>query len=201
MYTYFSKGSASVLLFVSRFCFAFAGVIASSGSDWKDIRTFSLCTLRDFGFGKRSLQSRVKEEVEIFLQEVEKNVEQPFNPKHLLQISVSNIICSIVFGKRFEYTDQEFIQAMDDLSEEVRLGAGSAINYFPYLKHLPGDFFSVKKVLSLIDSEKRFIGKHVDTHRKDLNPNEPRDYIDAVLIAQKHNDWLTGMMIILKATY
>ena len=170
-----------------------SGVLASSGSEWKNIRTFSLCTLRDFGFGKRSLQSRIREEIEILLQEVEKNVNKPFNIKHLLQMSVSNIICSIVFGDRFDYTDEEFIQQMDDMSEEMRLKfAAWVVNSFPFARHLPGDLFKIKRLGSVLKSETDRIDKHIEAHRRSLNPDEPRDYIDALLIEQKSNDWLTG---------
>ena len=171
----------------------------SSGEDWKNIRTFMLCTLRELGFGKRSLQSRVRAEVEIFLQEVDKNINKPFDIAYLTQISVSNIICSLVFGERFDYNDPEFIQRIDDMNEANRINSGaSALNFFPFLRHIPGDFFNIKRVKTLNGIQNKRNEKHVEAHAKNLNPDEPpRDFIDALLIARKTNDWLRGRCFIL----
>ena len=51
-----------------RFLYNFPGIVGSSGEFWKHTRTFSLNSLRDFGFGRRSLEGKVLEEVEHYLQ-------------------------------------------------------------------------------------------------------------------------------------
>ena len=35
---------------------------------------------------------------------------QPFSPKQLLDNAVANIICSLLFGNRYEYGDKEFAE-------------------------------------------------------------------------------------------
>ena len=131
--------------------------------------------------------------MEFFLQEVEKNVNKPYDISYLLHISVSNIICSIVFGNRYEYNDPEFIEQMEEIWEELRLSAISGIlNFFPFLRYLPGDPFNSKRVQTLIDSQIRRIAKHIDAHKDEVNPDIPRDYVDALLVAQTSNNWLTG---------
>ena len=99
----------------------------------------------------------------------------------------------MVFGKRFDYHDEEFLQQMDTMSEEVRLiSASRAVNAFPFLRHLPGDLFKIKRLQSVIDSEVRNIDKHIDNHLESMIPDAPRDYIDTLLTEGRSKEWLTG---------
>ena len=168
----------------------------SSGENWRKIRTFTTGLLREFGFGRKSLQSQVRQEIELFLGEVEKKINKPYNCKHLLQISVSNIICSIIFGERFDYNDKNFITMMDEMNEILRLQSGaSMLNFFPFLRYLPGDPFKMKRLETLLDNELRRIDVYVDAHKKVLNPAAPRDYIDKLLIERNLSDWMTGQSL------
>jgi hypothetical protein len=47
------------------------GVIANLGKKWKEQRRFMLSTLRDFGFGKSSMEDMVNEEVGHFIQHLD----------------------------------------------------------------------------------------------------------------------------------
>lgn len=46
---------------------------------------------------------------------------KPFNAKNLINNAVSNIICCLVFGNRFEYTDKQFQYILQMFNDIVRL--------------------------------------------------------------------------------
>ncbi|XP_044129769.1 cytochrome P450 2G1-like, partial [Bufo gargarizans] len=84
------------------------GVVFSNGSRWKDLRRFSLTTLRNFGMGKKSIEERIQEEAHFLIAEIKSQKEQFVDPTRFLGQCVSNVICSIVFGNRFEYNNYSF---------------------------------------------------------------------------------------------
>ena len=59
---------------------------------------------------------------------------RPFNPQYILTNAVSNIISSVVFGHRFEYSDKTFRKILE-LDNEAIVLAGSAQTQV--ITHLP----------------------------------------------------------------
>ena len=52
------------------------GLLISEGRTWVEQRRFSLRTLRDYGFGKSSMEETIKEEVQLFTEEKQR---EPFD--------------------------------------------------------------------------------------------------------------------------
>ncbi|XP_074855951.1 cytochrome P450 2H1-like isoform X4 [Carettochelys insculpta] len=88
------------------------GIIFSNGEQWKQLRRFALATLRNFGMGKKSIEKRIQEESHFLMERLRNTHGQPFDPTLFITHAVSNIICSIVFGNRFDYEDKKFVTLM-----------------------------------------------------------------------------------------
>ncbi|XP_078007117.1 cytochrome P450 2C19-like isoform X2 [Phascolarctos cinereus] len=97
------------------------GIVTSNGETWKQIRRFSLMTLRNFGMGKRSIEERVQEVAKNLMEELKKTKGLPCDPTFILGCAPCNVICSIIFQKCFEYKDQKFLYLMKLLNENVKI--------------------------------------------------------------------------------
>uniref|UniRef100_A0A8C1LQY2 Cytochrome P450, family 2, subfamily P, polypeptide 6 n=1 Tax=Cyprinus carpio TaxID=7962 RepID=A0A8C1LQY2_CYPCA len=157
-------------------------LIGASGYKWKHQRRFALSTLRNFGLGKKSLEPSIHLEC-CFLNETISNENgRPFNPQILLNNAVSNVICVLVFGNRFEYSDNDFQNLLKNINEAVYLDGSiwaQLYNMFPWLmRQLPGPH---KKSFALWQNVIDFAREKVNAHRVDYDPSNPRDYIDCFL--------------------
>nr|XP_022302973.1 cytochrome P450 2E1-like [Crassostrea virginica] len=163
-----------------------AGVFSTSGPLWKEHRTFCLTSLRSLGFNKGNLQTRIIEEIEYFLAEVENTHGQPFDIQDLVSKSIANVISALVFGKRFELSDPtsaELCLLLNAIFQSTVFH--SPIFIFPFLKHLPGDLFGSKKLMKKVNQIFDIICKILDEHRSTFDENNIRDFIDCYLKEQK----------------
>ncbi|KAL0196647.1 hypothetical protein M9458_005187, partial [Cirrhinus mrigala] len=98
------------------------GIIFSNGENWKEMRRFALSNLRDLGMGKRGSEEKIIEEIQYLKGEFDKFEGKAFDTTQPVNYAVSNIISSIVYGSRFEYTDPQFTEMVDRANENVRVG-------------------------------------------------------------------------------
>ncbi|KAK7133125.1 hypothetical protein R3I94_015120 [Phoxinus phoxinus] len=160
-----------------------AGLFFSNGEMWKKQRRFAMSTLRNFGLGKKTMEQAICEESRVLLDEMDRQKGAAFDPSILFNNAVSNIICQMVFGQRFDYTDHQFRTMLKYISKSIQLEGtiwAQLYEAFPgIMKHLPGkhnDMFNNYKLLYA------FVREIVIKHKAELDPSEPRDYIDSFLI-------------------
>ncbi|MGH0133968.1 UNVERIFIED_CONTAM: hypothetical protein FKN15_062718 [Acipenser sinensis] len=161
------------------------GIVFGKGESWKVMRRFTLSTLRDFGMGKKTIEDQIIEESQKLVEVFQSHKGKPFDPQIIINSAVSNIICSIVFGDRFDYGDAQFLNLQRIVNESVKLGASpktQLYNMFPFL----GFFLSDHKTLQTnrIILLEYFINAYKD--RKDtVDSNDLRSFIDTFISRQR----------------
>ncbi|XP_037110976.1 cytochrome P450 2F2-like [Syngnathus acus] len=156
-------------------------ILADYGSSWKEHRRFALMTLRNFGLGKNSMEERILGETEFIMNTLEKCTGSTLSPQLMFHNASSNIICQVLFGRRYDY-DDEFIKVIVRcFTENAKLANGPwAMLYdsFPMIRSLPLPFMkSFENVKKCQNLAKELLAEHKRTRI----PNEPRDFIDCYL--------------------
>ncbi|KAJ1173558.1 hypothetical protein NDU88_005389 [Pleurodeles waltl] len=176
------KFVSSLLSYDSGLFLTIKGVVmARYGQSWKDVRRFSLSTLRDLGLGKKSLAERVTEEAGFLCSAFKSKGGRPFNPHLMINNAVSNVICSIVFGDRFEYDDKNFLKVLTLFEEILKASTGiltQLTNVIPTLIHVPG---VASELFRAQDNIFTFLRGIITEHKATWDPNLKRDFIDAFL--------------------
>ncbi|XP_063282431.1 cytochrome P450 2D15-like [Pelobates fuscus] len=160
-------------------------VLARYGISWKEHRRFSLSTLRDFGMGKKSLEQSVTEEAGFLCSRFQSEQGRSFDPHFLINNAVSNVICSIAFGDRFEYSNAKFQKLLRLFMEALKAESGllaQIANEIPILMKIP---WLANKILEPEYKILPFLNDLISEHRKSFDPNHIRDFIDAYMLEMK----------------
>ncbi|XP_072024663.1 cytochrome P450 2J4-like [Amphiura filiformis] len=170
------------------------GVASASGESWKQQRRFALSTLRGFGVGKRSFEEQISEETKALLDELKGRQDEPFDLQYLIVNAVSNVICAVIFGQRYEYTDEDFKELLANLNQQVEIiGSGGLLLFIPFMKYVRPELFRL--YTENRERQIRFINKIIDEHRIDHDPEHPRDFIDVCLTEiDKNNEGLQSSL-------
>nr|DBA20607.1 TPA: hypothetical protein GDO54_017367 [Pyxicephalus adspersus] len=173
---------------VEEMLFEGSGVVFSNGERWKQLRRFSLTTLRNFGMGKRSIEERIQEEAQCLIKELHNFKQKPLDPRNILVQAISNVICSVVFGNRFEYEDLKFLKLLNLFNETFLLMSstwGQLQEILPkIMDYIPGPH---QRINPIIERLLEFVSERVKMNQETLDPSSPRDYIDC-FIAKMQQD-------------
>uniref|UniRef100_A0A8C5Q3N3 Cytochrome P450 n=1 Tax=Leptobrachium leishanense TaxID=445787 RepID=A0A8C5Q3N3_9ANUR len=153
---------------------------------WRELRRFSLTAMRDFGMGKKSTEEKIQEEAACLVMELKRMKGTFFNPRECLSKPPCNIVFSIMFGHREEYDNEELLNVLKYISESFHLICspwGQLYEMFPRIMwFVPGPhqmiFKNLEKLLIFVD-------KRINMNAETLDPDNPRDYIDAFLIKRE----------------
>ncbi|XP_032747783.1 cytochrome P450 2C7 isoform X1 [Rattus rattus] len=162
------------------------GIVFSNGNRWKEIRRFTIMTLRNLGMGKRNIEDRVQEEAQRLVEELRKTKGSPCDPSFILNCAPCNVICSITFQNHFDYKDKEILTFMEKMNENLKIMSSpwmQICNCFPSLvDYVPGTHHKIAKNMNYMKS---YLLKKIEEHQESLDVTNPRDFVDYYLIKQK----------------
>ncbi|OXA50570.1 Farnesoate epoxidase [Folsomia candida] len=153
---------------------AILGIIMTDGELWKETRRFTFRHMRNFGYGKNTMESSVMDEVQNVVDHVGKKIgigehilsfDDTFGP------AVLSTLWNMVASIRTELDDPAVLKLQRTVRETMQKRA-----FGMYDTSFGNEF---KGYLTL--------QKVIAEHKKTRVPGEPRDFIDAYLDEQENN--------------
>ena len=102
-----------------------------------------------------------------------------FHVFSLLGLSVGNVICAIIFGKRYSEDDDEFHYILNSITMITNFDLTTPINFLPILRLLPNSSLArLKRGIEMRDS---ILAKILKEHKETFDPENLRDFTDFIL--------------------
>ncbi|CAG7720272.1 unnamed protein product, partial [Allacma fusca] len=157
------------------------GVVFTDGQEWTEQRRFALRNLRDFGFGTKTMEAKVQEEVTALLGRLEANEGKPMEVQNVFNAAMVNALWSIMFGERLDPEDPEVRDIVTRITANFRnisVFASLAI-FMPWINKISPTLSGYIKMMEEATPLNNFINKKIDQHNANYIPEQPRDYVDA----------------------
>ncbi|XP_018426765.1 PREDICTED: cytochrome P450 2C8-like [Nanorana parkeri] len=163
-----------------------------SGERWRQLRRFTITSLRNFGMGKKTMEERVLEESQSLIEAVTQTGGKAFSALNVLGCAVGNITSYALLGEHFDYKDpklQELIITTRKFIFNTHSPLHELGNTFPILLNVP---ILKQKIFKESSELKAFVHKYIEQHRHSVNLAAPRDFIDYFFIRIKEEKRPTG---------
>ena len=137
-----------------------------------------MAILRALGWGRSSIEQHIKDECALLVKNFREESEA-FQPNRLLGISVSNIICGLLFGSRYEHGDADFIHLLTLVDNYFNGRFNNADSAFIPLLRLKKSYREGEKMLKAFNHGMyEFSQRKINEGRERLEQGqEPSDFV------------------------
>jgi len=161
-------------------------VFSDYGPTLKAMRKIARGALKAYGDGLVELEQSVLEEVEALFKRFDAKNGDGFDPRNDLGLSVANVICAIIVGKRYSEDDCDFWQIVDSAKVIFGFDLGSPVNQLPFLRFLPNA--SIANLKRGIEMRDEVLTKILNEHKETFDPENLRDFTDFVISEMKKQE-------------
>merc|ERR1711892_36338 len=156
------------------------GILVTEGSHWTKVRRFGIRTLKDFGFGKQSLEATINFEVEETVKKFLSVSGSDFYLSTDFNIPIINILWQLVASTRFTEEDPEGQKMIESVTKMFKCHLKMTMVPLRILKMFP-KFTEYDDNVEIYNVQKRFVSEQIEQHEATLDSEYQRDYIDAFL--------------------
>ncbi|XP_064630341.1 cytochrome P450 2J6-like [Lineus longissimus] len=162
------------------------GLIFANDDMWKKHREFSMSVLRESGICREAVERSIVEELGHLLSAMEATEEGPTYPKQMINEAHHNIMCSLIFGKRYASNDEDFVNLLKYMGTIVA-GYGKSLFMKPWMWYLPEflDILGLKAQQRNVDGLFKFFENKIEECKAEFDPSDIKSFIDAYLLQRQ----------------
>ena len=105
----------------------------------RQFRSSALTIFRDLSVGRTKMENVVSDETKVLMERFSLKHGKSFDSSQIVQMSVTNVLMSILIGKNFEPDDKQFLETMEH-SEKAMISFQQffTVDFIPFSQYLPG---------------------------------------------------------------
>ena len=131
------------------------------------------------------MEGLIEEEVNLFKSLINRNISEPFDFLNKLNLPILNALWKVTVGERFEYDNPRLLSIVERLTEAFEIFGNpnqALLLAYPWLRHIIPGFFQMERTDKVFMDIIDLMLENIMKHKESLDPNEPRDFIDVMLI-------------------
>ena len=138
-------------------------------------RNFILNCFHKFSIGTSRFEEPITAESTYLIENLSNLKDKPVDLKWYFNNAVSNIISKVVFGTRFEFTDERIHRLTDRLNRINELLGSGALEIFVPI-NIPSK--QKQELNEVADEILEFVNEMIESHRENFDPDNLNDVID-----------------------
>jgi len=158
------------------------GIMFSNGQEWQEQRRFTLRNLRDFGFGKVSMEGMILEEAEKCIDMLSHEVGRTSQIGLKMNIAILNALWAILTGEKLDYDcpkSKKIVERFNEMFKNSNIGG--LVRVFPWLKHIIPDYIGYTNMKNVNEAVQEMVEESYQKHLETFDSENVRDFTDAYI--------------------
>lgn len=174
------------------------GLIFARGKPWSDQRRFTLRVLKDFGFGKASMESTLLDELDKLCEELKRCCDKAIDIKTKMNISILNSLWSILTGQKLQLDDPKLQNILD--RSNAFLASANPSSALASMLPSPHMFrwsickplrdalgLDLNSIKACVDGMVEIIEDQIKHHKSHFDPGCINDFLDSYIAEMARN--------------
>lgn len=157
-----------------------SGITMNDGPEWKELRTWTLSTLKRIGFTKQKMMELLVDELKLILKKLKDGGVQDI--KTIIAPTVINVIWTLITGKRFSQ-DQRLESILNLMERRAAIFdmCGGILSIFPWLRFIFPDKSGYSTLVEINNKLKSLLMETINEHKQRFVKGKEEDFIDEFL--------------------
>lgn len=157
------------------------GIVFTDGHLWEEQRTFTVKTLKHLGMGKTNVIEYIQNEASELVKGLEKKIGEEMFMQNAFDISVLNVMWSLLKGERFDLDDKNVAELMKSIHDCFKIidMSGGILNQFPFIRYIIPEKSGFLPLKRSMEPLWKFLKETITNVKESYDPKtKPKSFIE-----------------------